>query len=322
MQKHVLVLASPGHPDLHVLDPLLDLAQIQVIDTPEQAAPAIEKAEVLFALQADKCWLLKELWPRAKSLRWVQSSYAGVEPLMFPALVESHVALTNARGLYSSVLAEFVVGAILYFAKRFEELQSNQRAGIWSRLQVDEVRGTTVGIVGVGDVGRACASQVHALGMRLLGCKRNPDSMPEIHPFEHIVAPDRRLEILPQCDWVVISTPLTHQTRGMIGLPELRAMKSDSVLINIGRGAVVSEPVLVQALEEGWIRGAALDVVAQEPLPSDSPLWKMRNVLLSAHSADHTAEDLVQACRLFVDNFQRYLSGKPLLNLVNKQAGY
>ena len=322
MKKHVLVLASPDHPDLPNLHALRDQAHIQVVDTPERARLAIGQAEVVFGLQFDKNWLLQDIWPGARSLRWVQSCYAGVESLLFPELVESQVVLTNARGLYSRVLAEFVVAAILYFAKRLDELRSNQRAGIWSRLQVEEVRGGTVGIVGVGDVGRACAEQVDALGMRLLGCKRNPDAIPEIRPFERMVSPDKLLEILPECDWVVAATPLTPQTRGMIGEPELRAMKSDAVLINIGRGAVVSEPALIRALQEGWIRGAALDVVEPEPLPADNPLWGMENVLLTAHSADHTSDDLGQASRLFVENFRRYIDEKPLLNTVDKAAGY
>ena len=322
MKKHVLVLASPGHPDLPTLDVIRDRAHIQVADSPEQARSAVGQVEIVFALQFDKHWLLQDIWPGASSVRWVQSSYAGVESLMFPELLESQVVLTNARGLYSRVLAEFVVAAILYFAKRLDELRSNQRAGIWSRLQVEEVWGGTVGIVGVGDVGRACAGQVQALGMRLLGCKRNPDTMPEIHPFERMVSPDRLLEILPECDWVVLATPLTTRTGGMIGEPELRAMKPNSVLINIGRGATIREPALIRALQEGWIRGAALDVVDPEPLPAHSPLWGMDNVLLTAHSADHTSDDLVQAGRLFVGNFRRYVDGKPLLNMVNKQAGY
>ena len=320
--RRILVLAGPEHPDLPILDAIRDRAQIHVVDTPEGAGPVIEQAEVIFVLQADKSWLLENIWPGATSLRWVQSSSAGVDSLIFPDLVESRVVLTNVRGIYSSVLAEFVVGAILYFAKSFRELDSNQRAGIWSRLQVQEVRGGTVGIVGVGDVGRACADQLHHLGMSLLGCKRNPDGMAESRPFERIYSPDRLLEMIPQCDWVVLATPLTQETRGMIGEPELQAMKSDSVLVSIGRGAVVRESALIRALQESWIRGAALDVVEQEPLSPDSPLWGMEDVLLSAHSADHTSDDLVKACRLFVENFCRYLDGKPLLNTVDKKAGY
>ena len=321
-KKQVMVLASSGCRGLETLDSIRDEVHVHLLDSVGEAQPVIGQVEIVFAWDSALNGLLEGLWPQAESLQWVQSGSAGVESLLFPEFAESSVVLTSGRGLYSDVLAEFVAGAIIYFAQNLDRQAASQRARIWARAPIREVRGQTLGIVGVGDVGCAAAKLARCLNMRLLGCKRNLDAALQDLPIDRLYPPERLLEMLPECDYVVLTLPLTSQTRGIIGRPELEAMKSSSVLINIARGALVQEQVLIQALQEGWIRGAALDVFEREPLPEESPLWGMDNMLLSPHCADYTTDVEARQGRLFVKNLRRYLKGAPLLNIVEKMAGY
>ena len=160
------------------------------------------------------------------------------------------------------------------------------------------------------------------MNVRLVGCKRNPDKINASLGLEMVYSPDQLLKMLPLCDYIVLCVPLTEETQGMIGEAQLKAMKPSAILINVARGGVVQEKSLIKSLQEGWIRGASLDVFEQEPLPRENPLWKMENVLLSPHSADYTSDLEASAGRLFVQNFKRYLEEKSLLNIVNKKIGY
>jgi phosphoglycerate dehydrogenase-like enzyme len=178
-----------------------------------------------------------------------------------------------------------------------------------------------MGIVGYGDIGRACAAQARALGMLVQAVRRRPDAGAD-SLAHRIVPPEQRAEVLSASDYVVVAAPLTEETRGLIGAAELRNMKPSAVLINVGRGPVVDEKALIQALQEGWIRGAALDVFEQEPLPADHPFYGLPNVLLSPHCADHTPGWLDRAMDLFLENMACYLRGEPLRNMVDKKRGY
>jgi len=250
------------------------------------------------------------------------SRSAGVDSQLFPELVDSHVILTNSKGIYSGSLSEFVMAAILFFAKGFRRMLRSQQAHLWDPFKVTDVRGQTLGIVGVGDIGKAIASRASCLGLRVIGCKQNINDVLGCDQIRQLYAPDHLGEMLRQCDYVVICTPLTPATRGMIDEQALRTMKPTGVIINIGRGPVVQEAALVRALREGWIKGAALDVFNEEPLSPDSPLFELENLLLSPHCADFTEDVFWPAVRLFVTNFMRYTNGEPLLNIVNKKAGY
>jgi len=241
---------------------------------------------------------LREIWPRVPSVRWVHALSAGVENLMFPEL---HVPLTNGRGIFASALAEWVLGAILHFAKDVPRLMRERR---WEPFTVQAVEGQTVGIVGYGSIGRAVARACGALGMKIVAFSRHEGSLDDV---------------LRDADYVVVSAPLTADT---LGLVDARRMKSGAVLINVGRGAVVDEAALVEALRSGHLKGAALDVFATEPLPSDHPLWALHNALISPHCADYTGDSHERAMRCFLDNLARFERGEPLLNLVDKSAGY
>ncbi len=251
--------------------------------------------------------LLREVWPRAKGVRWVHALSAGVETLLFPELRASDVILTNGRGVFGRALAEFVLAAVLYFAKSFPRLLRAQRARTWEPLTVERVEGQTAGIVGYGSIGRAVGERCTALGMNVIAFSRHGGSLDDL---------------LRQSDYVVVSTPLTEETRGLIGRAEIKAMRRSAVLINIGRGPVVDEAALVAALKSHRIRGAALDVFETEPLPRTHPLWSLDNVLISPHSADHTADSHSRAMRCFVENVRRYSRGEALMNVVDKSAGY
>jgi phosphoglycerate dehydrogenase-like enzyme len=266
--------------------------------------------------------LQREVFRMCPKVEWVHSRSAGLDGLLFPELVESRVRLTNGRGVYSESLGEFVVGAILYFAKDLRRMIRNQAAGAWEPFDIVEVSGQTVGIVGYGDIGRAVATRARALGMRVLGFKRHGPAHEADPLAERIYGPEGRIEMISRSDYVVAAAPLTPETVGLIGERELAAMKPDAVLINVGRGPVIEEAALVKALSEKRIKGAALDVFDTEPLPQGHPFYKLENVLLSPHCADHTPDWLDQAMRFFLAQFERFRKGEPLWNVVDKKLGY
>jgi phosphoglycerate dehydrogenase-like enzyme len=269
------------------------------------------------------CPLVRDVFAMCPKVRWVHSRSAGLETVLFPELVASPVPLTNGRGVFSQSLGEFALAAILYFAKDLRRMNRNQEAGRWEPFDIVEIAGQTVGILGYGDIGRAVAARAKAMGMRVLAVKRRAPAAGQADPLVDRVFPVSGLmEMLAQSDYVVVSTPLTDETRGMVGEKELRAMKQDAVMINLGRGPVIDEGALVRALSEKRIKGAALDVFDTEPLPEGHAFFGLENVLLSPHCADHTPDWTEQAMRFFLAQFARFASGKPLENVVAKMQGY
>jgi phosphoglycerate dehydrogenase-like enzyme len=266
--------------------------------------------------------LVQEVWKMAPRVKWVHSRAAGLDGLLFPELVESPVPLTNGRGVFSQSLGEFVIGSALFFAKDFRRMMRNQAAGVWAPFDVEEIRGQTMGIVGYGDIGRACAQRAHAMGMKVLALRRRPELSDGDGFITQVYALDRLLDMIPECDYVVAAAPLTPSTRALIGEAAINAMKKTAVLMNVGRGPVVEEKALLSALQSGRIRGAALDVFENEPLADGHPFYKLENLLLSPHCADHTVDWLEQAMQFFIEQFGRFAAGQPLLNVVDKKAGY
>jgi phosphoglycerate dehydrogenase-like enzyme len=267
--------------------------------------------------------LLQQAFAECPKVKWIHSRSAGLEQTLFPELRDSDVPLTNGTGVFSPALAEFVLGAILYFAKDFRRLVRNQMAGRWEQFDVDTIAGATVGIVGYGDIGRAVATRAKAVGMNVLALKRHPEKRSSGDSIvEEVFGPERRAEMIAKCDYIVVTAPLTPETQGMVGKAEISAMKREAVVINVGRGAVIDEKALIHALREGKIRGAALDVFEEEPLPAGHAFYSLENVLLSPHSTDHTRDWLDNAMEFFVEQCERFQEGKPLLNIVNKRLGY
>ena len=322
MQNHtVLVLAEPNEPTLGMLDALpaeTSMAAGSTVDAFTRLAP---EADVIFS------WsiageLLERAFAMAPRLRWVHSRSAGLDGVLFPALVESPVPLTNGSGIFSQSLGDFVVGAAIYFAKDFRRLIRSQESGVWDQFDCAPLEGATMGIVGYGDIGRAIASRARALRMRVLALRRRPEASAGDPLVDEVFGPERKLEMLARSDYIAAAAPLTSETRGMIGGPEFAVMQPTAVVMNVGRGPVIDEAALVRALRDRRIKGAALDVFDQEPLPEGHPFYALDNVLLSPHSTDHTPDWLEQAMQFFLDNFERYRKGEALLNVVEKHRGY
>jgi len=211
---------------------------------------------------------------------------------------------------------------MLFFAKDLRRLVRNQQAGQWKQFDIELLRGQTLGIVGYGDIGRESARLARAFGMKVMAVRRRAALSNQDPDLERTYPPEGSREMLAISDYVLVTTPLTPETRGMIGAAELAVMKPSAVIINLGRGPVIEESALVAALASKRIRGAALDVFDEEPLPEGHPFYALENVLLSPHSADHTVGWADLAMHVFIENFGRFRAGQPLLNIVDKKAGY
>jgi phosphoglycerate dehydrogenase-like enzyme len=318
----ILVLADPSEPTLKLLDELGEAAQVVIGNRADTFKAAAASAEVIFNWSGSLA-LLREVFLACPHVRWIHSRSVGLERTLFPELISSNAILTNGRSVFSQSLGEFVLAAILYFAKDFRRMIRNQMAEHWEQFDVTMVQGRTVGIVGYGDIGRAVAARARALGMKVLAVKRHAPTDERVDTLvDEIYTSDRRVEMLARCDYVVLAMPLTAETRGLLGPTEFSAMKANAVVINVGRGPVIDERALIKALSERKIRGAALDVFDEEPLPKGHPFYSLENVLLSPHCADHTAEWLDDAARLFISQFRRFQAGQTLLHVVNKNLGY
>ncbi len=295
---------------------------------------AFEKAEVLYTYSA-----LPHPY-QASRLRWVALNSAGANHALKHPLFATEVIFTTASGLHVINIGEYVFASILAWARRLPEMFDLQRKTVWlddrwMRYAPLELRGATLGIVGYGSIGREVGRLAKAFGMKVLAVKRRMQTPEEHGAYEIPVlgdpwgtlpdamyGPEQLHEMLAQCDYVVLAVPLTRETRGMIGEAELRAMKPGAYLVNISRGEVCDEAALVHALKEKWIAGAGLDVFTQEPLSEKSPLWTLPNVILTPHIAGYSPNYEQRAVDIFCENLRRYVAGQPLLNVVDKTAGY
>lgn len=318
----VVVLADPTEAQLAMLEQLPPETSIAVGNTTEAFERAAPDANIIFNWSLSGA-LLREVFVMCPRAQWVHVRSAGLDGVLFPELVASPVPLTNGTGVFSAPLGEFALAAILYFAKDLRRMIRSQSDGKWEQFDITEISGQTVGIVGYGDIGRAVATRVRAMGMQVLAVKRHGPPLYNVDPLvSQIYSPDRRIEMISRCDYIVVSAPLTQETRGMIGEPEFAAMKPEAVIINLGRGPVINEQAMIRALAEKRIKGAGLDVFDHEPLPAGHPFYGLENVLLSPHCADHTPDWLERAMQFFVDQFERFRKHEPLLNIVDKKLGY
>jgi len=316
----VWVLASSRDPGLHLLNPAPPGVTFVRGTRPDDFTDAPRPH--VFLVCSMKRDVVEPVWGRAGGVDWIHSRSAGLDTLLFPALVEGPAVLTNARGVYSPALAEFAAAAVLYFAKGFPRMLRSQAEGRWDPFDLEPVAGRTMGIVGYGDIGRAVAGKARALGMRVIAVRRRPEASAGDPLVDEVLPLESRLELFRRADDVVVATPLTPETRGLVGRAEIAAMKPTAVFVNLGRGPVVDEEALVEALEAGRIKGAALDVFAVEPLPDGHPFYRMGNVLLSPHCADNQPGWLDDSMRFFLGNLERYRRGEPLENVVDKRRGY
>ena len=278
----------------------------------------------------------------APQLRWIHAHAAGIDHLLEQPIVQSEgVLLTNSSGIHATTVAEYVFMMMLAFGHRLLAMLSHQANADWPTEQKfrtflpQQLQGSTVGIVGYGNLGREIAHVAHTFGMEVLASKRDvrqpadPDSYtlpgvgdPEGVYFHRLYPPEALISMVRACDFVVLTVPLTESTRGMVDADVFGAMKPTAYLINVSRGGVVDEEALLQALQTGQIAGAAMDVFETEPLPADNPLWKLPSLIISPHVAGNSADYNEKSAQLFVENLKRYLARKDLLNLVDRTRGY
>lgn len=306
----LLVLAPPDFAPLDLLRREAPDVELAVGSSADALREEAKRADaVLVAPRYGS--LLTGLWRELGEVRWIHTLAAGVEFLPFDLLRRSTAAVTNSRGLYADALGEFALAAMLWFARDLRRLIRNHDEHRWEPYTVERLEGKTVGIIGYGGIGQAVGRRAAALGMHVLPLRRRQEFG------------DPTLEdLLAESDYLVMSAPLTPRTHGLMSAARIGLMKPEAVFINIGRGATVDEKALVDALRNRRIRGAALDVFAVEPLPSSHPLWQLENVLISPHSADHTADSHVRAMHFFLENLRRFRAGESLENVVDKVEQY
>ena len=302
-----------------------DFPQIEVMhaDSRESAEKHLPDSEILFAFS-----LRREQFRLARNLRWIHAPTAAVHQLLFPELVGSDVVLTNAREVHGPVVAEHVMALIFALAKKIPQAARLQRKHVWGKSAIwndgprpREVSGATLGLIGLGGIGRAVARMASALGMRVIAARECPEKE-RPQGVEAVYGPAEIDELLSQSDFVVVAAPLTEATRGLINADRLAAMRPDAYLINVGRGPHVDTAALVDALRNRRIAGAALDVFDQEPLPTESPLWDLENLLITPHTGSFTEKLWQRHYSVFSENLRRYLAHEPLLFVVDKQKGY
>jgi len=267
----------------------------------------------------------------APKLRWVQFPGAGVDSLATTGLLDANsgVIVTTAAGIHAETISEYVFGSMLMFNWNWPQMVRLQNDHVWARsatwyhLGGRELAGQTLGIIGLGNIGRRIAQLGHAFGMRVLGTRRSIHNSEEQEPdVDQSFLPEQLHELLRLSDYVLISVPLTRETEKLIGEAELRIMRSNTYLVNIARGRVIDEQALIRALREGWIAGAGLDVTEEEPLPSESPLYSMPNVILTPHISGNSVHYDARLAALFADNLKRYRSDQQLQNRYEPSRGY
>lgn len=274
----------------------------------------IEDAEVLlawrFPLHALK---------RARRLRWIQLTSAGVDQVLDAENDLRDVVVTNARGIHGELMADYTIGVMVMLQWNFPRLLRHQQGRSWRQQHTEPLAGKTLGVVGLGAIGGEVARRGATMGLHVLGVRRDPRPVDGV---ERMFAPHELREMLPLCDFVVLAVPGTAGTRHMMGEGELRGMRRTAFLVNIARGSVVDEPALVRALREGWIAGVALDVFETEPLPAASPLWSMENVIVTPHIAGEPTDYPRRVMTPFAENIRRWREGRPLRNVVDLTRGY
>jgi phosphoglycerate dehydrogenase-like enzyme len=285
----------------------------------------LDQAEVLFGIPGDSAGGLAEAagLPR---LRWVHATSAGagevVRTAKLPPEALERVTITTSSGVHAIPLAEFAILGLLAIAKDLPRFVEDQRARAWPELRhpLRELDGQSLFLIGVGEIGRETARLAKSFGMRTVGIRRSRKPPPE--HVDEVHGPDRLAELAGQADAMVVSLPLTEQTAGMIDRAVIERLPPSCIFVNVGRGGVVDEPALVEALQEGRIAGAVLDVFATEPLPQDSPLWDLPNVLVTPHAVALSARENERIAELFVANLRRYLDGEPLAKVVEPGVYY
>lgn len=300
------------------MGPVEQQAQVRYADA-DTLPDALDGANVLYLWDFFST-ALREAWPQATDLRWVHIASAGVDRLLFPELVDSDVVVTNSRGVFERPIAEYVLATVLAFAKDMPTTWSLQSERTWRHRETERVDGTRALIVGTGPIGREIARLLSRVGMNVTGVGRTARSADP--DFGDVHASADIQDAVATADHVIVAAPLTEQTNGLIERRVLTRMKPTARLINIGRGPIVDEAAVLDALHSGQIAGAALDVFATEPLPPEDPLWTAPGAMISPHMSGDVVGWLDTLAELFVHAFQRWQRQEPLPNVVDKRLGY
>ncbi|MFC7167550.1 D-2-hydroxyacid dehydrogenase [Halospeciosus flavus] len=271
-------------------------------DTPAETVAAAEDAAVVVADHYDA-----DLFDAAPDLRWVQAVSAGVDDYDLDALRERDVVLTNASGVHAEPIAEQVLGSLLTFARNIHTGIQQQEEGVWEAYGGHELRDATVGVVGLGAIGGRVAEHCDALGVEVIGTKRDPSTAPDA--VDEVYGPDDLDAMLARSDYLVLACPLTEETRGLVGREELEVLPEQAVLVNVARGEIVDQDALVEALQNRRIRGAALDVFEEEPLPQTSPLWDLSRAVVTPHMAGSTPHYYERVAAIVARNYERFREG-------------
>ena len=280
----------------------LDGASVVVTDTPDETLDAFESATIALTPRLPDEWL-----DRAHALEWAQATSAGYDHYDLEALEAAGVALTTAAGVHGQPIGEWVLGAMLGFERELFVARDQQRDGIWLRDGGGELASKTVGIVGLGAIGRRVAELASAVGCEVIGTKRDVSTVPDA--VDEVFSADDLDAVLSRAEYLVLACPLTDETRHLIDEAAFSTLSRDAIVVNVARGGVVDQEVLVESLQQGRIAGAALDVFETEPLPADSPLWKLPNVLVTPHVAGSTPEYYDRVGDIFAENYRQFVTG-------------
>lgn len=294
--------------------------------TPEQEArwrELLGRADILFDFDPTHRADLPEI---ATNVRWIQSTSAGIGQFVRRSAYDKRMPntiFTTASGVHARPLAEFCVMSMLMFAKGLRQMLEQQGHKHWERYAGTDLEGRTLGIVGVGNIGTQVAAFGKALGMTVIGTKRTiTDVDPATLHLDQLYSIDKLHDLLGRSEYLVLVTPHTDETEHLLGANELALLPQGAIIINIGRGALIDEPAMIAALQSGHLGGAALDVFAEEPLPPDSPLWDMPNVLVSPHSGSTSDRENARVTKLFCENLRRFLDGEALVNVLDTERLY
>lgn len=323
VSRPVITVLRPSDPDSPYyvppgLDQISDRAEIRLTDA--QSLPEdIVGADALF-LWDFFSGALEKAWPSADRLQWIHVAAAGVDKLLFEDLTASEVTVTNAQGIFDRPIAEWVVGAVFAEAKDFSENYRLKSTKTWDHRETKRVQGSTAVVIGTGAIGREIARLLSAVGVEVTGAGRTERADDE--DFGAVLPSETLEEHIGKFDIIVNAAPLTPATRDLIGPATLGAVKPGAHLINIGRGASVDQGELIAALRDGHLGFASLDVFDEEPLPQDSELWELDNVMIAAHMSGDVHGWRDSLAELFIENAQRWLDGQDVVNVVDKDKGY
>ena len=283
---------------------------------PDEAINYIEDTDILISWGNFR---LNELLPKAKRLKWVHTLSSGIEGMITPELTQSNIILTNSRGIHGIPVAEHVLAMILNFTRQITQAHDNKKNHLWQSIHVEEIYEKSIAIIGLGSIGREIAKRSKSLGMKVLATKRTMTT--ELF-VDKLYTTDQLPQLLSLADFVVVTLPLTPETKNLFTADMFAKMKPSAYFINVSRGAIVNEADLISALKSQTIRGAALDVFEQEPLDSDSPLWEIPNLFISPHIAAKSPYYIDRCLKLFIENLNKFLSNSQMLNIIDKQKGY